>query len=79
MSTVLLGRSLRHRYNGYESAAFSFIGELNLSIDKREQRVILARSDIAAGMPFGAALARNDVASEHRFAAEHFQAEAAAR
>src|SRR3954447_23044936 len=38
----LLGRSLRHRKYGYEFAAFIFGSELNLSIDQREQRVILA-------------------------------------
>ena len=75
MSTVLLGRSLRHRYNGYVGAAFSFRCELNLSIDEREQRMILASADITAGVPFGAALARKDIAGEHDLAAGRLQAE----
>src|SRR5262252_6289091 len=79
MSTVLLGRSLRHRYNGYVGAAFGFRCELNLSIDEREQRVILAGTDIAAGVPFGAALARKDIAGEHDLAAGRLQAEPPAR
>ena len=79
LSTVLLGRSLRHRYNGHEGAAFSFRCELNLSINERDQRVILATTDITAGVPFGAALARKDVAGEHDFAASRLQAEPPAR
>jgi len=79
MSTVLLGRSLRHRYNGHVGAAFSFRCELNLSIDEREQRVILAGTDIVAGVPFGAALASKDIAGEHDLAAGRLQAEPPAR
>ena len=79
MSTVLLCRSLRHRYNGYVGAAFSFRCELNLSIDEREQRVIFAGADITTGVPFGAALARKDIAGEHDFAAGRLQAEPPAR
>ena len=60
MSTVLLGRCLRHRNYRHEFAAFGFGSELNLSIDEREQGVILAQTDIAAGMPLGAALARDE-------------------
>ena len=79
MSTVLLGHCLRHRYYGHVGAAFSFRCELNLSIDEREQGVILAGTDIAAGVPFGAALARNDIAGEHDLAAVRLQAEPLAR
>jgi hypothetical protein len=79
LSTGLLGRSLRHRYNGHEGAAFSFRCELNLSIDEREQRVIFTGADITAGMPFGAALARKDIAGEHDLAAGRLQAEPTAR
>src|SRR5664280_782228 len=76
---LLLGRGLRHRYDGDVGAAFSFGSELNLSVDEREQRVILAETDIAAGMPFGAALARQDIAGEHDLAAGRLQAEPPAR
>ncbi len=79
MSTVLLGRSLRHRYNGHEGAAFSFRCELNLSIGEREQRVILAGADVTAGMPFGSALTRKNIAGEHDLAAGRLQAEPPAR
>ena len=78
MSTVLLGRSLRHRYNGHVGAAFSFRCELNLSIDEREQGVIFAGADVTAGVPFGAALARKDIAGDDGFAAEQLQAKALA-
>ena len=39
---LLLGRGLRHRYDRHVGAAFGFGSELNLSVDEREQRVILA-------------------------------------
>src|SRR5215471_3423353 len=79
MSTVLLGRNLRRRYNGHVGAAFSFRCELNLSINEREQRVIFAGTDIMAGVPFGTALARKDIAGEHDLAAGRLQAEPLAR
>src|SRR5439155_22703721 len=44
-----------------------------------EQRVILADAHVLAGVPFGAALARKDIACEHRLAAEQFHAQATAR
>src|ERR1044071_779283 len=74
----LLCRSLRHRYNGHVGAAFSFRCELNLSIDEREQRVIFAGADVTAGMPFGTALARKNIAGKHDLAAGRLQAEPSA-
>jgi hypothetical protein len=41
--------------------------------------VILATTDIAAGMPGGAALARKDIAGKHDFAAGLLQAKPPAR
>ena len=79
MSTVLLGRNLRHRYNGHVGAAFSFRCELNLSIDESKQRVIFAGTDITAGVPFGAALARKNITGKHDLAAGRLQAEPPAR
>jgi hypothetical protein len=79
LSTVLLGRSLRHRYNRHVGAAFGFLSELNLSVYEREQSVIRADSDVAAGMPRGAALARQDVAGHDDLAARFLQAKAPAR
>src|ERR1700745_4336926 len=71
----LFGRSLRHRVNRYEDAAFGFGAELDAAGDEREEGVILPHSDITAGMPFGAALARDDVAGKHVFAAENLEPE----
>src|SRR5262245_43322925 len=71
----LLGRSLRHREHRYENATLGFGTELDATVDQREQRVVLGQADIGAGMPFGAALPRNDVAGEHLLAAENLQAE----
>src|SRR5262245_13353561 len=71
----LLGRSLRHREHRHENAALGFGTELDATVDQREQRVVLGQADIGAGMPFGAALPRNDVAGEHLLTAENLQAE----
>ena len=74
----LFGCSLRHRHHRYEDAAFGLRTELHATVDEREQRVILAQADIAAGMPFGAALARQDVAGDHVLAAENLDSQALA-
>jgi hypothetical protein len=78
-STVSFGRCLRHRNYRDDFAAFSFGSERNLSIDKREQRVVLTHSDIIAGVPGRAALTGDDVAGHDGLAAECLQAKAAAR
>src|SRR6185312_5945147 len=78
LSYRLLGRCLSHRNNRYEFAAFFFRSELNLPVDKREQRVILAHADITAGMPGGTALTGDDVAGKTNLAAGLLQAEATA-
>jgi hypothetical protein len=67
----LLGRCLRHRKYRYENAAFGFGTELKLAIDQRKQCVVFAEADVTAGMPLGAALARNNVAREDLLAAEN--------
>ena len=74
----LFGCCFHHRYDGNVGAAFGFSCELNFSVDEREQRMIFAHADIAAGMPSGAALATNDVARRSHLAARFFQSEAAA-
>src|SRR5882672_3392395 len=55
-STVLLGRSFRHREYGNVSAAFTFDVERNVTVNFREQGVIFAEADISAGVPLGAPL-----------------------
>src|SRR5918911_2097349 len=72
----LLCRSLRHRDHGYVRAAFGLRLELHFSVGQCEQRVIFAYAHVLAGMPFGAALARKDIAGKDRLAAEQFHAEA---
>jgi hypothetical protein len=64
--------------NRYEHAAFGFGTELDATVGQSEQRVVLAQSDIGPRMPFGAALARDDVAGDHLLAAENLQAESLA-
>src|SRR5262245_55747667 len=71
----LFGRCFRHRLNRYEYAALGFGAEFDAPVDQREQGMVLGQADIGAWVPLGAALARNDVASEHLLAAENFQAE----
>src|SRR6266705_1172487 len=79
MSTVLAGRSLRHRDYGYEGAAFRLGSVLDVSVDECKQRVILAHPDIAAGMPLGAALAHENIAGDGALAAEQLHAKSPAR
>src|ERR1700752_47893 len=64
LPTVLLGRRLRHRIYGYVGAALCFRFELDASINECKQRVILADSDVVAGMPLGPALAHKDILGE---------------
>src|SRR5690606_11387182 len=70
----LFGRSLRHRKDGYEDAALGFGAELDATGGQRKQRVVTAQADVLAGMPLGAALARNNVARDHALTAEHLDA-----
>src|ERR1700704_3969144 len=74
----LFGRCLRHRLYRYEDAALGFGTELNLTVDKREQGVVLAKADILARMPLGAALAGNNVAGDGVLTAEQLQTQALA-
>src|SRR6202521_5487859 len=67
----LFGCGRRHRDYRHEEAAFGFGAELHMTVHQREQGVIPPQADIAAGMPLGAALARQDVAGHDGFAAEN--------
>src|SRR3974390_1514905 len=75
----LLGHSLRHRKYRYEFAAFFFGSEPNLSINQREEGVILADAYVTACMPSRTALARNDITRETNLAAGLLEAEPPAR
>src|SRR5689334_6705338 len=71
----LFGRCLRHRLYRYEDAALGFGTELNVTVDQREQGVVLAKADIRARVPLGAALTRNNVACDGVLTAEQLQAQ----
>src|SRR4051812_29069083 len=71
----LFGRSLRHRKDGYVGAAFGFGIERDATIDLGEEGVVLADSDILAGVPLGAALARDNVAGQTGLPAKQLDAE----
>jgi hypothetical protein len=73
-----LGRGLRHRHYRNEDAALGFGTELNAAVSECEQGVVLAKADIRARMPFGPALARNNVAGDTLLPAEQLDAEALA-
>ena len=45
------------------------VRELDLAVDEREQRVVLADADVDAGMDRGAALADDDAAGANQLAA----------
>src|SRR5262245_37969725 len=78
MSTVLLGRGLRHRNNGYDGAAFGFGAVFDASFDQCKKRMVLADADVLAGVPLGAALAHDDVAGKTMLTAETLHAQALA-
>src|SRR5580658_1838986 len=71
----LLGRGLRCRKYRYEHAALGFGTKLDPTVDQREQGMVAADTHIAAGMPLGAALARNNLAGGHFFAAKNLNSE----
>src|SRR6266481_10139064 len=75
----LLGRDIRHRENRHERAAVGFGTKHDMAFDLGKQGMIGAHADIKAGMPGGAALARNDVAGNHMLAAVGLDPEAFAR
>ncbi len=62
-----------------KGAAVSFGTELDAAFNLGEQGMIGAHADVLAGMPGGAALARDDVAGNDVLAAERLDAEALAR
>ena len=78
-STVLFGRGLRHRKDGYEHAAFGFGVEFHATIGESEQGMILADADVLARMPLCAALARENIAGDDALAAEQLDPKPLAR
>src|SRR4051812_32571152 len=82
MGSMLLGGERQRLRDlglyGDMHAAFGLAGEFHLAVDQGEDRVVAAKADIGAGIPLGAALAHQDVASNHRLTAELLDAEAAA-
>src|SRR4030081_3853359 len=75
----LLDRGFRHREYRHESAAASFCTKLDMTFDLGEQGMVRAHADIKAGMPRGAALARDDVTGNHVLAAVGLDSEPLAR
>src|SRR5690606_2483566 len=51
-----------------EALAAGLGGKAHLAVDQCEDRVVLAQAHIGAGVPFGAALAHDDVAGDDGFA-----------
>jgi hypothetical protein len=57
-------------------AGTPLVFEFDYAGDHSEQRVILAAADILAGLPFRAALARQNIAAKDAFAPKLFQSQA---
>src|SRR4029077_16711077 len=74
-SRRFFGRCLRQWEHRYEDPALGFCTELDATFGQRKQRVVLAQADIGARVPFGDAVAQDDVAGEHLLTAENLQAE----
>lgn len=49
--------------------------EFHLAISQGKNRIVASEPDVAAGLEFGAALANNNIARDHRFAAEFLNTE----
>ena len=49
--------------------------EVDATVAQSEQRVVLAATDVLAGMELGAALTNDDVAGANMLTAEHLHAE----
>src|SRR5436190_16195255 len=72
-----LGRRLGDLRQHVHAATRAFVPrERHHAVDEREQRVVLAEADVAAGKELGAALAHEDVAGEHELTAEPLDAQA---
>ena len=70
---------LGHRKYRYEGAAIGFGAELDVAFNLGEQSMVSAHADIKAGMPGGAALARDNVTGNDMLAAERLDPEPLAR
>ncbi len=69
-------RGNRFRRNFYANVnSATFVIEVDLSFNQREERVIAAHTDVLPRMPLGPALANDDVARDDRFAAELLDAQ----
>ena len=73
------GGEFGHHIVGIFDAAFGFGVVLNATVDECEEGVILADADVMAGMPFGPALACENVAGSDALAAEQLDAKPPAR
>ena len=70
---VLGRRSLFQRVDANELAAAPFLFKLHDAVNQRKQSVVLAASDIFAGLPFGATLSRNNVSTQYTLATKLLQ------
>ncbi len=73
----LFSRDLRRDNRYLRPSGFSDAKQ-DLTFDHRKDRVIAAHADIGARMPFGAALAQNDITRDDMFTAKLLYAQSAA-
>src|SRR5690606_10366807 len=73
---IRLLRCFDDRVHRYVGASVGFPSECYGPAAERKERVVTTQADIGAGMPGGAALARDDVAGDDDLAAEFLHAEA---
>jgi|TARA_R110000772_G_scaffold112498_1_gene216743 hypothetical protein len=70
-------RALSLLLHGYIDLSATFLGKFNITIGNGEDGVILAYANILTRVPFGAALAQNDISRDYFFATIFLDAEAA--
>src|SRR5438132_6340715 len=70
-SSVSLGCRGNHLgIHAYEFPRATFVFEFHEAVDQREQRIVLTATDVLAGLPFRAALPRENVPAQHALAAK---------
>ena len=70
-----LRRCYSFRIDANKLSRTALVFKLNDAFDQRKQGVILAPTDVAAGLPFGTPLTRQNITAEHSLAPKLLQAQ----
>src|SRR5215211_3442750 len=73
--TFLSSSSLLQWIDADKLTGATFVFKLHHAVDQSKQRIVFAAAHVVAGLPLRAALAGDDVAAEHAFAAKLLQSQ----